>query len=326
MTRTDMFGNILPADGSNPVNPWAPKPKPNAVGGLPGEVMGTTIGPGGSVTNTYENPVYKPRAVGGLPGEVMGTTINPDGSQTNTYENQPYREGALANPDGTLVRGNVYWGGLPIYDGPSQQYLVRYGVKGENSGPIWARMQDVTRNGETGENVLAPNAPTFSYEDINNFDAYYANGSRPIIPKYTLPQSSEGKTGGLGGLGGVPQRGFMPASGVVETDQEFSLGWANALQSNPEWQSTFDQALNQRRENQTAQQQAYNGMVGQGQKNGIMGESYTTPGFGRVDGQAQNPYAVNSGGNNMGWASGFGNEATGVYDPIKQTQKTFWGL
>lgn len=101
--------------------------------------------------------------------------------------------------------------------------------------------------------------------------------------------------------------------------------------ANPEYariMAEMQAAMQQRQESQTAQQQAYNGQLGQGQKNGVMGDNYSTPGFGRVDGQSKNPYAINSGSNNMDWASGYDGQQqmTGVYDPVKQTQETFWGL
>ena len=100
-------------------------------------------------------------------------------------------------------------------------------------------------------------------------------------------------------------------------------------EANPEWhrlKNEMEAAMHFRQQNQTAQQQAYNGMLDQGQKNGVMGPGYSNPGFGRVDGQAQNPYSVDPGSNNMNWAAGYDVAPTGVYDPLQQTQETFWGL
>ena len=129
-------------------------------------------------------------------------------------------------------------------------------------------------------------------------------------------------------------QGFIPRAvggeGVLSVTQ--TAPGEPVREINPEWQRMQNEmlaAMQQRQESQVAQQQAYNGMLGQGQKNGVMGENYTTPGFGRVDGQAQNPYMINPGGDNdMSWARGYDNQQqlTGVYDPLKQTQETFWGL
>jgi hypothetical protein len=101
---------------------------------------------------------------------------------------------------------------------------------------------------------------------------------------------------------------------------------------NPEWQrlkNEMDAAMQKRQEAQTANQQAYDGMLGQGQKNGVMGAGYSNPGFGRVDGMAQNPYAVNAQDNNNPAFAGYQQDTTGltgVYDPIAQTKELFWGL
>jgi len=85
----------------------------------------------------------------------------------------------------------------------------------------------------------------------------------------------------------------------------------------------------QREQGQVAQQQAYNGMIGNGQLNGILGADYTTPGFGQINGQTTNPYAINNApaGVNMDWTKAAGTaQNTGVYDPLAATQKTFWGI
>ena len=108
-----------------------------------------------------------------------------------------------------------------------------------------------------------------------------------------------------------------------------TTGGGTISEANPEWnrlKNEMDAAMQFRQQNQTAQQQAYNGMLDQGQKNGVMGPGYSNPGFGRVDGQAQNPYSVDPGSNNMNWAAGYDAAPTGVYDPLQQTQETFWGL
>ena len=113
---------------------------------------------------------------------------------------------------------------------------------------------------------------------------------------------------------------------VKEKPERIDLGQS----ANPEYarmKARMEAALQQRGESQVANQQAYNGMLGEGQKNGVMGPGYSTPGFGRVDGQAENPYAVNMGANNGVWAEGYQPpDMTGVYDPVAQTKQNFWGL
>ena len=102
---------------------------------------------------------------------------------------------------------------------------------------------------------------------------------------------------------------------------------------NPEWtklQNQMKSAQDQRAQNQTAQQQAYNGMIGNGQLNGILGSDYSAPGFGQVNGQTTNPYSPNSGnGVDMSWSSGVYNPSTnnqtGVYNPTANSFKQ-WGL
>lgn len=99
---------------------------------------------------------------------------------------------------------------------------------------------------------------------------------------------------------------------------------------NPEYarmMAEMQAAMQKRQEAQTANQQAYDGMLGQGQKNAVMGPGYANPGFGRVDGNAQNPYAVSSQANgNPAFAGYQPPDISGVYDPIAQTKELFWGL
>jgi hypothetical protein len=150
-----------------------------------------------------------------------------------------------------------------------------------------------------------------------------------------------GQDYGLGSPGGAGTQsvtlgsdiGFIPravgATGImgITREQPTSL-----TQVNPEWQrlkNEMDAAMQQRQEAQTANQQAYDVMLGQGQKNGVMGAGYSNPGFGRVDGMAQNPYAVNAQDNNNPAFAGYQQDTTaltGVYDPIAQTKELFWGL
>lgn len=95
--------------------------------------------------------------------------------------------------------------------------------------------------------------------------------------------------------------------------------------TNPEYarmQQLMQTEMQNRQENQTAQQQAYNSMSDQYQKNGMMGAGYTDPNFGSIDGLAttdeENPI----------WSEGLVDEGTqtGVYDPVASTEKSFWGL
>jgi hypothetical protein len=79
--------------------------------------------------------------------------------------------------------------------------------------------------------------------------------------------------------------------------------------------------------NQAAQQQAYNGMLGNGQLNAIPGADYSVPGFGQITGNS-NPYSVDvPSGVNLPQGSGtYGaGQQTGVYNP-QQTSKQYWGL
>lgn len=138
-------------------------------------------------------------------------------------------------------------------------------------------------------------------------------------------------TGGYGTSVSDVGPGGASMHGQVLTGDPSGLGMVTKYrqEANPEWQrikNEMEAAMQFRQQNQTAQQQAYNGMLDQGQKNGVMGPGYSNPGFGRVDGQAQNPYSVDPGSNNMNWAAGYDVAPTGVYDPLQQTQETFWGL
>lgn len=97
---------------------------------------------------------------------------------------------------------------------------------------------------------------------------------------------------------------------------------------NPEWEKLNNQYMGEkqgRQENQTAQQQAYNNMLGNYQQNGVIGADYTTPNFGLVTGNSDTGMPQ---GTDATWS-------TGVYDPTKQSgtysnpnmvNKTFWGL
>lgn len=101
---------------------------------------------------------------------------------------------------------------------------------------------------------------------------------------------------------------LRPATGLWENRVYSAIAAANQRE------------MDARRQNQVAQQQAYNGMMGDGQMNAVLGANYSTPGFGQVNGQLSNPYAPNSGeGADMTWS-------TGVYNPISQTKNSPWGL
>lgn len=82
-------------------------------------------------------------------------------------------------------------------------------------------------------------------------------------------------------------------------------------------------------QNQTSLQQAYNSMLGNGQKNAVMGQGYAAPAFGQVNGQISNPFETpkqpNGAGPNMGWTSGVYNPSGSVGGPNPNTQQR-WGL
>jgi hypothetical protein len=86
-------------------------------------------------------------------------------------------------------------------------------------------------------------------------------------------------------------------------------------------------AIRQRGENQMAQQQAYNGMMGNGQLNGIIGQNYTDQNFGQVTGQ-QTPSLQSQldqvpGLDTTGLAGIY--SPTGTYNPMSSTKRV-WGL
>lgn len=104
-------------------------------------------------------------------------------------------------------------------------------------------------------------------------------------------------------------------------------GTPSSTVANPEWEKLNNQyqgELQNRQQQQTAGQQAYNNMLGNYQANGVIGSDYTNPNFGLVTGNNDTGMPQP---NNETWTSG-------VYDPTKQSgtynpnmvNKTFWGL
>lgn len=104
-----------------------------------------------------------------------------------------------------------------------------------------------------------------------------------------------------------------------------AIGYRSEFSTNPAYaamQQEMEDAKRVRGENQTMQQQAYDSMNDQYQRNGILGANYSDANFGAITGISDD------GTETSGLTEGLlGNTTTtGVYDPIKSTAQTFWGL
>lgn len=80
---------------------------------------------------------------------------------------------------------------------------------------------------------------------------------------------------------------------------------------------------------QTRQQQAYNGMMGNGQENGVIGPEYTAPDFGQVNGDfGQGEMGAQAPAVDMSWSNGVYSPlpgASGVYGASNPTARR-WGI
>jgi hypothetical protein len=115
-----------------------------------------------------------------------------------------------------------------------------------------------------------------------------------------------------------------------------TVGGGSSTSPNPEYErlkKLNEGEMQNRMETQTAQQQAYDNMLGNEQKNAVMSGAYSNPNFGAVDGNFDSPYLIdNSAGANLDSLSGVYDPnsagATGVYggNGAATTKKNFWGL
>ncbi len=153
-------------------------------------------------------------------------------------------------------------------------------------------------------------------DQLKNLGISYENQSSDLLDSYK--QSIGGKENFFSGGNNAYSAGYSGGGSHLVGQNNGTL--------NPEY-SRMDQLLQtesrNRRENQIAQQQAYDGMSDQYQKNGVMGEDYTNPNFGVIDGLASTGNEANP-----MWTTGLIDEGsqTGVYDPLASTENNFWGL
>jgi hypothetical protein len=212
------------------------------------------------------------------------------------------------------------------------------------ANPVWQeQVRSRTINMTPYTDIQNPDLPSYDYKRAEQFvnpifdtmaqskwEEFGLDATSPEFGAYKDTLRGQGQfadpmTGGLGMYGALSNwntgYGFSTpedgASHTVRYDEKANV---------------FNQANADKREarmeNQVARQQAYDGMLGSGQLNGIMKEGYTNPMFGQVTGSTENPFDMRGApGVDASWTAG-------VYDPTNQSgtynpqavKKNFWGL
>ena len=315
---------------------WGAQPgSMGGLGGIPGATnMGNNVfvssNPVTNVAGSTAN--LNPMAAPWQPPAAPSTPapVTPGGGSFSTGAGNPVMDQAprWGSP---LARDAPY----PVRQFSPQSAMVDNPLAGMGSMQDWEtdwqnryNAEEARRGqGATGPRALGPERDQFIVNELRNLGAPINSTTLGAFGIGNMGSFSDQGHGdyaaNVAGLGNMGQN--VVANSIGRDNFDRLMGYQQQFDPGNAGYTPDFSALNAERdkfqplwENQQRQQQSFNMMEGQGQRFGMMGPDYTSPGFGQVSGQV-NPFAPEMGAGRaavQGANDGIDTDwLTGVYDP-----------